>query len=62
MVINLTASYLTFGLLIHYVVSKLDNIEMSDDFKESDKPISPHLVILFWPILLISICYYFIKN
>lgn len=62
MIINLITVYLVIGVLINYGVSSLDKIEMFDDKETSDKPLNPHLVILFWPILFASVCYYFFKG
>ena len=59
---NFIIAYLTLGLSINFGISKLDKIEMLDDSRESDKALSPHLVIMFWFILLASFCYYFIKE
>ena len=62
MIINLITVYFVIGLLINYGVSCLDKIEIFDDKETTDQTLNPHLVILFWPILFASVCYYFLKG
>jgi hypothetical protein len=62
MLINFIITYLVIGLSLNYGVSQLDKIKISDNLKESDKPLNPNLVILLWPILFGSICYHFING
>jgi hypothetical protein len=62
MIINIITAYLVIGLSINYGVSKLDKIQYYGEIEESDKPLNPNLVILFWPILFASFCYFFIRG
>ncbi|AJR04741.1 hypothetical protein [Siansivirga zeaxanthinifaciens] len=62
MILNLIALYFIIGLLINYGVSSFDKIEIFNDKETSDEPLNPHLVILLWPILFASVCYYFLKG
>lgn len=62
MFIYFIITYLVIGLSVNFGVSKLDKIEILDDLDETDEPLNPHLIILFWPILFASFCYYFFKT
>jgi len=62
MIINLITVYFVIGLIINSGVSSFDKIEMFDDKEASDQTLNPYLVILFWPILFASVCYYFFKG
>ncbi|GAA4801750.1 hypothetical protein GCM10023330_04630 [Litoribaculum gwangyangense] len=62
MIINLIIVYFVIGLLINYCVSVLDKMEIFDDKQASDQTLNTHLVILLWPILFASVCFYFLKG
>jgi len=55
-------TFLIIGILLNYTISKLDKIQTYEEVRDSDKAISPHLVILLWPILFCSICYFLVKE
>ena len=62
MFLDIIIVYLTFGLLINFIISEIDKIHLYDDVYKSDEGINPHLIILLWPILIFSIGYYLIKE
>jgi len=62
MLLYFLITYLIIGILLNYTISELDKIQTYDEVRDFDKDVSPHLVILLWPILFFSICYFLVKE